>query len=295
MDPDDDIIYLFPISDSEIGGQPRGKTPAEQKILFQKGDVLTSKATIAMLYHGTLTPNGEEATLLIVDFRFLKDNNSDRFLNAKMRLFFRDLDEEDAASSPLVYRIAPEDSFSIEPGVDVWKITQTGKLGISGGYGGVSGKAEMDIKREGKTEVQHSILLTGKKKLETGGFLGETMAVWSLDEDKVKSEGIPTVLRTAVLLKRPPGRSFKIDTELETEVNWRAKFVTFLGRREHQIPLEEIEINPSDPTHVVVDGDEWLSEWIEKANEKNTFKNLGGLNLQDELVLVTNQKLMAKK
>lgn len=294
MDADDDTIYLFPVPQSEIGGQPRSKSPAEQKVLFDKGDVIASKATIAMLYHGTLTPGGEDATLLIVDFRFLKEKNSHRFLNAKMRLFFRDSDGQ-TASCPLVYRIAPQDSFSIEPGVDVWKITQTGKLGLSGGYAGASSNAEVEIQREGEKKVKHSILLTGRKKLETGGFLGETMAVWSLDEDLVDNQGIPTILRTAILLKRKPGKSFTIETELETEVNWRAKLVTFFGRREHCILLEDIEVNPSDPTHIVVDGDEWLSEWIEKANEKNVWKNLGKLNLQDELVLVINEKLMAKK
>jgi len=132
---EDDTIYLFPVPESEICEQPRGRTPAEQKILLEKGEVLTSKASIALLYHGTLTPGGEEATLVIVDFQFLKDKNKVRFRNAKMRVFFRDLDG-DVGSCPIIHDLAPKSTFAIKPGVDVWKITRTGKLGLSGGHPG---------------------------------------------------------------------------------------------------------------------------------------------------------------
>ncbi|KAG5818948.1 hypothetical protein H9Q74_000240 [Fusarium xylarioides] len=292
MDAEDDTIFLFPVPDSEIGGFPRGKSPAEQKVLFEKGEVLTSKATMSMLYHGTLTPGGKEASLLIVDFRFLKEKNSDRFLNAKMRLIFRDLDGE-SSSAPIIHRIAPQDSFTIEPGVDQWKITQTAKMGVSGGYGGASVNGELGRDMEGQKTIKHSILLTGKKKLESGGFLGETMAIWSLDEDTVDCRGIPTVLRTAILLQRPPGKSFTIETQIETEANWMARLKTFFGRREQPIPLESIDVNPLDPKHIIVDDDEWLSAWAKKADESGMQKTLRQLNLQDELVLVVNEKLMA--
>lgn len=294
MNPNDDIIQLFPVADSEIGGQLRSKSPAVQNVLIEHGDTLTSKATLALLYHGRLVPDGDEASLLVIEFRFLKEKNTDRFRNAKMRVSVRDADGHDP-SSPRVYRIAPKDSFSIEPGEDVWKITRTGKLGVSGGYAGVSASADAETQTEREKKVKHSILLTGKTKREAGGFLGDTVAAWALDEDPVDCRGIPTVLRTAMLLKRPIGRSFKIDTQIQTEVNWRAKLTTFFGRREQFVDLEDIEVDPKDPTHIVVDEDEHLSNWIEQANQRGVWDNLGKLNLQEELVLVVNEKLMANK
>ncbi|KAI0443182.1 hypothetical protein F4803DRAFT_516568 [Xylaria telfairii] len=287
-----DIIYLYPVSDSDVGALPRSRTPAEQRILYEKGEALMSKATIALLYHGTLTPDGDPATLIVVDFRFLPSSLTRRFRKARMRLAFRDTSGSTSAT-PIVYRIAPEDRFSIEPGEDIWEIKKIGNIGVGGSVAGVSVEGSVGIEKEGKKKIKHSILLTGKKKLEIGGYLGETSAVWNLEEDKVEERGIPTVLRTAVLLKRQPSRSFGIKVELETEVNFRAKLQTFWGNEEHCVPLEDIEVNPEEATHIVIDGDENFAAWVEKANEEGKWENLAALRLQDELVIVANEKLMA--
>ncbi|KAH8892460.1 hypothetical protein GQ53DRAFT_861785 [Thozetella sp. PMI_491] len=287
-------ILLYEVSEVEDGGHLRA-SPEEQKILFAKGEFLTAKATIALLYHGTLTPKGDPASLLVVDFRFVSEKPDERFINARMKLGFRDQRGEDL-KSPVVYRIAPEDKFTIEPGMDTWKITQTFDTGGDFQFPGFGGfKFGGGLKREGEKNNKHSIVLTGKKKLETGGYQAETAAIWRMYEDDDKPNGIPSVLRTAMLLKRQPGRSFKIDIEIETKANWTTRFANFLGGTEHCVPLEDVEVNPDRPSHVVVDGDEWISAWVEKATKDELWTKLGQLNLQSELVQVTNEKMMANQ
>lgn len=77
----DDVVYLYPVPQSHIGGQLRSKTQDEQKISFQKGQVVTSKATIALLHHGFLYSGRPEATLLILDLRFVTSDTAERLIH----------------------------------------------------------------------------------------------------------------------------------------------------------------------------------------------------------------------
>ncbi|KAK1245523.1 hypothetical protein MKX08_005152 [Trichoderma sp. CBMAI-0020] len=204
-----------------------------------------------------------------------------------MKLSFRDVDH-DVGSCPTIHRIAPQDTFYLEPGVQTQKITQNGNISLGAVLGPANLNAQIGVLLERDKNIKHHILLTGKKRLETGGYLGETMAVWSLDEDPIQKGGIPFILRTAVLLKRIPRRSFTITTEIEVKTNWRAKLVTFLGRREQMVDLEDLEVDPEDPTHIVMEGNELLRQWLAKAKEKDLWNHLDHLNLQEEFMLAAN-------
>lgn len=262
MDEDFDLI-LYPIAEEEVGGHPRDKSPDQQQVLLQRGDYLTTKAEISLLAHGKLATKGPDASLLVVDFRFGRTHSS-RFVWATMRLTFRDT-QGDNSKNPEVYMMAPEDAFTLDPGKETWKITQVLNASLNVGTTPVGGSAGGSLQREGEKVTEHGILLTGMSLVGSGSYKKNEIR-WTLNEDSVKHKGIPAILRTAVILRRTPGRAFKIEVEVQTEVNKRQQIKNFFsGQKEYSVPLEDIVVDADKAEEVVEGRDADLVAFAEKA------------------------------
>ncbi|KAF9634997.1 hypothetical protein BFW01_g5892 [Lasiodiplodia theobromae] len=289
---EDISIDLFPLPD-EVVGEFRNKNPpgtTYRRDLVDRGNVLTVNVSLALLYHGTLSPMGTEASLLVFDFRFNSTKTTRRFVDATITIRFRD-SEEEVAYDPVVRRIAPEDVFSIDPGAESWDVEHRFDVGLNAGIEQAGANINYGTQSAGKVTTEHAVTLVGNKRRLGKDYGGKNAVVWSMEEDPKKKTGIPSLLRAAVLLERKPGRSFTFNIEIQESVDFvsgiTSKTKTFFGA-EHRIPVDEVEINPGSSSHILQAEDP-----VVIAFEKTVdWTSLDELNLQDDLVEVTMKKVL---
>ncbi|KAI1377491.1 hypothetical protein F4677DRAFT_458853 [Hypoxylon crocopeplum] len=275
-------------------GQYRHKNkPGEtvRRILVNRGDTLSTRVTLALLGHGTITPGGEPASLMIFDFRLVSHNQAiQRFVNASFQLVFRDADG-DENMDPDIYRIAPQGAFDIDLKVVPTNIKNTINLGgnlglpqggINAGYGHESDKVEI---------TKRSVTLEGDRKVLNKGWGDDNAVIWTMDENRKDKTGTPSFLRAAVILRRKPGRRFAFSLEAETKASFslkdKLKKLCHFGRVEHCVPVvDDSIVNPSD--HVLRAEDTLISDFVKKIN----WSNLHELNLQRDLVMHTMREVM---
>jgi hypothetical protein len=281
-------IVLEPLmddADAEYAGEYRnknepGKTYRRTPII--RGDTLTTRVTLALLGHGTLTPNGEPASLLVFDFRLASSKTTRRFISANFEIAFRDSKGEDAFD-PDIYRISPEGECEIDPRVTARNVKDEIVIGGNLGLPQAGGNLNYTHGSEGSKATEHAVSLKGIRKLLYKDSGDANVVIWTMAEDPKRKSGTPSFLRTALILKRKPGRNFTFSLEAEIKGNFtmgsKFKKLGHLGRAERSVPVDDLEINPI--THVLKAEDTILSEYVKKIN----WENLHELNLRDDVVL----------
>ncbi|GAW26178.1 putative ankyrin-3 [Rosellinia necatrix] len=87
------------------------------------------------------------------------------------------------------------------------------------------------------------------------GWTGEANTViWTLEENEDKSDGIPSFLRAAVLLRRQHNVPFSFTVKVKTNVDFVGKVKTLFGL-ERKDPIDPVEIGPAqfpEPRHVSI-------------------------------------------
>ncbi|KAL7933897.1 hypothetical protein V8C35DRAFT_42762 [Trichoderma chlorosporum] len=219
-------IELFPVGTE--GNEFRTKpNKAFSPVLAQsnRSDALLMRANIAGITHGEFTPDGDPATLLIFEFRFISMQSSRRFTSCKISVTFSDA-SGDAELQPEVCRIAPEGVFALNKTTLIKSVTRTldGRLG--GPENPFSANAGYKWEMSERKQKDHWTRLSGTKKLLRGSHQDDA-AMWSMEENKNKKDGIPTFLRTAILLRRETDAPFSLQVDVTSEVD----FMSGLGSR----------------------------------------------------------------
>jgi hypothetical protein len=277
----------------DVVGEFRNKNPpgdTYRRDLLDRGHVLTVSASLALLYHGSLSPGGSDASLLVFDFRFNSTKRTQRFVDATVTIRFRDSDGEDRYD-PVVRTIAPEGVSVIDAKTDSLDVERRFDVGLNVGVQNLGANVNYGAQRTGQEIIEHAVTLVGNRRLLGKDAGGKNAVVWSMEEDQKKKAGIPTLLRAALVLERKPGRSFTFDIEVRETANFvsdaKSKFKSFFGR-ENDVQAEDVEINPGSPSHVLKAEDPEVVAFEKTVD----WTKLGELNLQDDLVKVTMQKIL---
>jgi hypothetical protein len=185
------------------------------KVLVDSGNKTQVKAKLMIAVHGTLEPNSDPTSLLIFEF-YLTTPNGRRFKKSTITITFED-DKGPSEFDPEVYQISPEGKFTLNKQTDSEDITHAvdaavNGVPVTGGSLGYHWTMSRTVNRE------HSATLNGmSRKIKTYGE--ETSAVWVMEEDPVKGEGVPTFLRAAVLLRHEESEKFRFSVEIDTAEN----------------------------------------------------------------------------
>ncbi|RYP37354.1 hypothetical protein DL767_002997 [Monosporascus sp. MG133] len=241
------------------------------------GEAVKSRARIVKIVSGTYTPNGDAATLLVFEFQFQTPRANRRFTNAEIIVQFED--EENRKSGPrnhkldpIVSKIVPCGDFALNKATETSSTTHTFKAeaewgweGLVGGTLGYSWELKKDITEE------HYAFLSGTPSNQRKGGCGEdNAAVWWLEEDQETNQGIPRLIRTAVLLRRPYTRPFCVSLSVKTEVDMRTDMLTFwgIGRKEMIDPVTVdpgLRLNSDDGDDAVALGDMGKLDLVEST------------------------------
>jgi hypothetical protein len=179
---------------------------------------------------------------------------------------------ESTDSGPVVFDIAPNGSFSMNPpetteviGSPALSITQEGDAKVNSA-------SEISWALSETLKTTGSATLTGSIREETHDY--EDTARWTLMEDDTKGDGIPSYFRTAILLCRENNERFQAIVDIKTTSDWLSTTVGQLSGRQRG------KVDPVifDPSLTVFESTDNLLAEVDLENLENpVWKRLGAV------------------
>src|SRR3569833_650528 len=211
----------------------------------QAGDIVASKKFAnkvsieifnPVAIHGTATltvkdkPVAQHATLLVFSFNPSSHNDHKRFKCGTVEFeFTEDTASPAAANAPRIVDLTPDGQglYWDEAGED-WVDTRTWELNakVGGGGGGVTAETggNKGHKKEITKHVDFAAKISGKRtrsKDKQGREAGQpNVASFYVRENLSQEQGIPGIIRFAMLLTRPHNNAFKCTNKIEGNVDW---------------------------------------------------------------------------
>lgn len=241
--PDPIVINLFerPIEDGEFRIK---NLPGEtfRPHLVDRGNQLSVKIDIVGITHGEILESGDLATVLIFESRFVATGGR-RFRRASVAFKFED-SEGHTTRDPVVHAISPEGQWALNKTQKVQNFKYGANASITAGTAMAGAEVGLLWEVEEVRSRQFYTTLTGVKKIIRRGFLGgENVVIWKMEENEEKNDGIPTLLRTAILLRRSDDVPFTFTVKVESDVDFVGEVKTLFGL-EKKDPIDPVEIDP---------------------------------------------------
>lgn len=232
-----------------------GPDEVQRRHVIDRGNELMVQADLREVIHGCLSPSGQPASLIITDFQFIPGKSNRRFRSATIIMRFAAITDS-SAIDPEVFDIAPKGHFSIQPTKKAVELTRSANVSLQGGAGGLStgGGLGWELKESSDKEDRTSI--SGTMRLERRSCGAKNTAQWVLMENHTQKTGIPTLIRTAVLLRRAPtaaDQQFQATVEITASVDTVSSLENFRDRVFGKVPVDDPVI--FDPTIVAIKSD----------------------------------------
>ncbi|KAI1167465.1 hypothetical protein F5B18DRAFT_601871 [Nemania serpens] len=232
-----------PIEDGEF----RTRNEKDQNFrpnLVDRGNTLSTKVDIVGITHGKISKNAGFATMLVFELRFLATGGR-RFKKATVTFRFEDAGGA-TASDPVVHAIAPKDKWALNKTERVQNVKWSINTGANVGSDPAAVEAGILWEMEEPKNRTYYTGLVGEKRLMRRDWTGEANAViWTLEENKDKTDGIPTLLRAAVLLRRRENVPFSFTVKVKTDVDFVGEVKTLFGL-ERKDPIDPVEVDPAN-------------------------------------------------
>ena len=244
-------IILHPVGE----GSYRVKNYEDQRpniVDRMTGKSLMVKASLDGGVHGTMkAPDGDLATLIFMEFQFSHTKSTRRFQSAEIIMTFSGArSERDSAegsmigSDPEVKDIQPRYRSCFLPTKTKVDVKHSAHLSGQGGAYGANMDTGWAWERNQSFETEHEIVVNGGMSQEGRSDGADNTVRWALMENGKEKKGIPSVLRTAVLLKRETpshGHSgrFQATVKIEACVDLVSFAQTMTDKVFGKIPLDE--------------------------------------------------------
>jgi hypothetical protein len=240
------------------------------------------KGKLMHAVHGTLTPKGRPATLLIFEFD-LTAQDAARFKKATVRVIFED-SEGQPEDGPEIHKYSPKGLFAVNRETETSDVSHAVDAGASAA----------PVPALSFNLGYHWTLSNTKKKTHAARLNGttdstrrdgeETIVLWNINEDPTTKE-IPTFLRTAVVLRHNPydpgqgSRKFNVTIEFEGLVG-KSGWISGSSQL-HEKMHEPMELSP----------DVFPEEAARELGLEKLTANLGGLELDSQYMVRVAQIL----
>jgi hypothetical protein len=213
-------IPLFTEGDRGASFRLRNKPGETQRgHIMQRGSDLTIQGDFYSITHGSFTPGGDAATLLVIDFRFTgSSTRNKRFKTAKIEVRFGSYGDG-VGEDPEVRKIAPHGSFALDSATETVSTTLSANTSGQAGAGPATLGIGAGWEKTKTTTRQASCTLTGSLWIDGRDMGSPNMGRWKIGENQIEKRGIPTLLRTALLITQCLPTSFQALVTVHTEVN----------------------------------------------------------------------------
>ncbi|KAM0201234.1 hypothetical protein ACHAPA_002406 [Fusarium lateritium] len=229
---------------------------------FERTGAVDITCTIEKVVHGALSPTGDYATLMIMQW-FFQPKNSHRISEATIELLFEAESnqteiEVKSVSFPGTYSLmktTQDESTTVGTEATVG-VEQVGKLSSTGKWEKTTSATTSD-----------AITLSGGKRLvkNTPPY---RIAKWTISENQSQPTGIPASLKIAVLVSRDTEEKFRCKINFDCKTDLKTKVANFFKK----IPKNDPIIFQPDP-----------EDRGKRPNANVTYgdEELGSINLDD--------------
>lgn len=205
----------------------------QRKHIAQRMDSdLMVQSDLFSVVHGTLTPDGEAATLIVMDFRFFGSQpGGRRFRKAVIEVGFSQHGTPmGRMDDPVVLQIAPYEAFAMDPAITQHETTLSATTNADAGPAGLA-TIGIGAGYEKKTTLDKKAYTTlyGTKWIAKRSSGEANTAKWMIWENEIAKNGIPTGLRTAILVKPKSDKKFSAHVKITADVDLRHKIRQVLG------------------------------------------------------------------
>ena len=272
--------------DAELKFSIPGTIPTDEEqpqvlVDYEVGNSLVVLADMIQVNHGTLVEGGSPATLIVMRFEFQPLGNYRRFKSVNAKMTFSK--GANSTTAPEVLNITPKGVWSILPSNIPEETSHSISPSIEGGGGPLNVKAAYTWQFKKTVDKENSAKITGIIRALGSDRSKKNTAIWTLSENPDTNSGIPTLLQTAILLKRSrmdgnvKGEKFKAELEIHGEVDkvtqwserWKRVAATVRGRAEK---TEAITFSPGVNRGSVQDPDNLGNEELEKFRKAVTLQ-----------------------
>jgi hypothetical protein len=192
----------------------------ERRDVYDSGSKLNLQMSLVEIVHGTIDSSKDSllATLIIADFQFISHDESRRFRHADIEVRFRDIEPRDS-NPPEVLAIAPNRTYTLNKTEKVQQLTRAAKVNAGAAFvANVSTGLEWNMST---TETKYSVAkVVGARQMIDRTTEPKNAAVWSLSENKNDENGIPSLMRTSILLRRKNNAKFRCGIIVVAKVGW---------------------------------------------------------------------------
>ena len=254
LDEDTDLIGLINLSPSGDAGSSF-RTQNDPSAPFQRSNVIERKGALDLrcscldVIHGQFSEDGQAfATLIVLQFRFDPRKRARRFESINISLEFAEYSKGDKA--PVVDGISPDGRFKLVPTVQQEEVKRSGNVQLGAGQMGVSATGTLGWEKAVARETSDHTTVTGSIDLKGRNWGGANCASWTLLENKTAKTGLPSSMRTAILLKRQDENPFQCVVKVDALVDFRSQMERTFGGKGRDPRDDPVLFDPSmEPTH----------------------------------------------
>jgi len=216
-----------------------------------------------VVIHGYFDTQSDDvfATLLVYDFFFDATKRFRRIASANITFEFSS--SEPGAPAPEVDGIAPFGRYSLLQTQQKEHTQREAGANAGGGYMGAKLGASYKWSNSVDSTTTDDTRLVGATVCDKYGR--EIGANWTLHENATTRKGVPSFLRTAILLKRKRDEKFQCTVRIDVEADWMTELTPFTGLKDIDDP---VLFDPALPP-------------TNKLGEKYDDENLSSTKLED--------------
>ncbi|KAI1110438.1 hypothetical protein F5Y14DRAFT_363091 [Nemania sp. NC0429] len=179
---------------------------------------LTTRIKLAEVHHGNMTHEGREyeATLLILEFRFQSRLQKNRYEAASVTLEFLDkVNPGKFNRNPMVHTLAPDRVHWLNKTTFDKSSNFGATLGINPTW--VEAGAHWEVQYTKPTKFKATLTGYADRTKDINGW--DNAVTWTMEENQGETDGVPSFLQTAVLLRRSHSGPFSAQLRVDTRVN----------------------------------------------------------------------------
>jgi len=257
-DDQDSDLPSFDISLVETGDDGSSfRTENDPSAPFQRSNYVERKGAIDIrcscldVIHGQFSSeSGVFATLIVLQFRFDARKRARRFQSADISLEFKGM--KPGESGPEVYGIAPVGKMSLVPTTQTEAVTRKAglQIGAAAPTGGITATGSVGWKKCVTRDTSDDTTVIGSIDLKGRNWGPSNCASWTLLENETAKTGIPSSIRTAILLKRKDEMPFQCVVKIDALVDAKSRLERMFGGKGREPKDDPVLFDPEiEPTN----------------------------------------------
>lgn len=257
-DPSTDDLPSFDMGLSPAGDAGSSfRTQNDPNDPYQRSNYIERKGAVDIrcscldVIHGLYSAQSQTfATLIVLQFRFDARKRARRFESVDISLEFKD--QKPGGGGPEVYNIAPLGRLSLVPTTQHEEVKRNASMQLGGAapVGGLTATGTVGWEKSVSRDTSDQTTVTGSIDLIGRSWGKSNCASWTLLENKTTKTGVPTSMRTAVLLKRKNEDPFQCVVKIDANVDFRSTLERVFGGKGREPKDDPVLFDPQiDPTN----------------------------------------------